>query len=213
MYRHVIWDVGGTLFDTYPAVNAAMVRAIRSLGGRALPDRVAELTHVSTGHALRTLAGESDLDEATLKDAYEREYDTASPLEQVPFPGARELCEHVVQTGGKNVIASHRSHLSIDALLAAHELAHLFAGAVTPEDAFPRKPDPALIREALESFRLGPRETLVVGDRDIDVIAADRAGVDACAFGNGVTVHAKHRTLTHHETLEIVRGGSDPSDV
>ncbi|HWG85047.1 MAG TPA: HAD hydrolase-like protein, partial [Deinococcales bacterium] len=109
MYRHVIWDVGGTLFDTYPAVNAAMLRAVRELGGDASLERVAELTYVSTGHALATLATECGLDDRALKDAYEREYRTARPMEQVPFPGTPEVLQHVVEAGGKNVIVSHRA--------------------------------------------------------------------------------------------------------
>jgi phosphoglycolate phosphatase-like HAD superfamily hydrolase len=56
-------------------------------------------------------------------------------------------------------------------------------GAVTHDDGYPRKPDPAAFVAALERHALPREGTMTVGDRDIDILAGQAAGVVTCLFG------------------------------
>ena len=64
-----------------------------------------------------------------------------------------------------------------------------FAGCLTGDDGYPRKPDPAMFEAALAMYQLERAETLTVGDRAIDILAGQAAGIMSCFYGatsNGV---------------------------
>lgn len=49
-----------------------------------------------------------------------------------------------------------------------------------------RKPQPGLLRQALQDFGIDPKDALMVGDSDRDMLAAQHVGVRAVqAFGHG----------------------------
>ena len=48
-----------------------------------------------------------------------------------------------------------------------------------------RKPNPGMIIRALNDFDVAPDDALMIGDRDSDVIAAQRAGVRGYLFTGG----------------------------
>ncbi len=48
-----------------------------------------------------------------------------------------------------------------------------------------RKPNPGMIIRALKDFDVAPGDALMIGDRDTDVIAAERAGVRGYLFPGG----------------------------
>ena len=94
---------------------------------------------------------------------------------------AAEALARVQQAGGHNHIFTHRGS-STRWYLREHGLLDRFSLLVTSEDGLPRKPAPDGILRILQ--RSGaPREAFaMVGDREIDVLAAHNAGILACRF-------------------------------
>jgi phosphoglycolate phosphatase-like HAD superfamily hydrolase len=182
--RNVIWDVDGTLFDTYPAIARAFKAALAELGADDSLERIADLARVSLGHCVTSLAGEHRLDPAALEDAFSRHYERTTPEEAPPFPGASAVCEHIDRIGGRNVIVTHRGPQGTADLLAASHLAASFSGCITGADGYPRKPDPAAFNAIIERCDLDRDATLAIGDREIDVLAGRAAGVVTCLFGS-----------------------------
>ncbi|AXK45091.1 HAD family hydrolase [Brachybacterium saurashtrense] len=175
--RAVIWDLGGTLVDTYPDVDRALAGALSPAPGEELLHEVALLTRRSSGEAIRTLAARHHVSEELLQDAYER---TKEVWEEHPPPvmdGARELLEAVREAGGLNLVATHRHRESASALL--ERLALEVDDLVCAPDGFARKPSPQMLRTLLARHDLAPRDCLAVGDRTADVEAAAAAGVPA----------------------------------
>jgi len=76
----------------------------------------------------------------------------------------RALCIQIVSGGGVNALVTHRSGGAIQRFLTVHNMDGLFAGWVTPEEGFPRKPDPAMFLAALQRFDLAAEESLAIGD-------------------------------------------------
>jgi phosphoglycolate phosphatase-like HAD superfamily hydrolase len=68
-------------------------------------------------------------------------------------------------------------------LLSANHLADYFAGYITSNDDYPRKPDPAAFEAIIKLHNLNKEESIAVGDRDIDILAGQAAGVFTCLFG------------------------------
>lgn len=189
--RFFIWDVGGTLFDTYPATVRAFGRALQDLGASAPDEHIATLVHVSRAHCATVLAQEHGLDADVLYRRFEQRYAQVPPEEQVLFPGAADVCAFALERGGNNYLWTHRERASVSALLRAHAMERYFAGVVTADDGFPRKPDPAGLNTLILRHQLPRDETLVIGDREIDLLGGRNAGVHAACFGtlpDGVVV-------------------------
>lgn len=186
MFRHIIWDFDGSLFDTYPAFGRAFAAAMADLG-KPIEARYAErLARESMSHCAATLATEGDLEEQQVLEAFGRHYADVPPAAQPPFAGARRLCNEVIAGGGRNFIVTHRGRRSTRQLLEAYGMGSLFTEAVTGDDSFPRKPDPAAFRYLLHRYQLAPQDVLAIGDRDLDILAGREAGIVTCRFGTAV---------------------------
>ena len=180
--KNIIWDVDGTLFDTYPAIAGAFQEALRAQGLDAGMEKILALAKQSLNHCLATLAAEYQLKKEDLGLAFDASYEKVTYAGQPPFPGARAVCEYILSAGGKNVIVTHRGLEGTTGLLETHNLTSLFAGWITQGDGHPRKPDPSAYRAAMQIHDLQPDETLAVGDREIDIRAGIAAGIRTCLF-------------------------------
>lgn len=183
MIRYIIWDAGGTLFDTYPAVVGACRATLRGFGAEAPSAWVLALCKQTTSHGLRTLAETYRLNEDVFKQQFRQNYDDIEAAYQPPFPGAERICRYICGTGGQNFIVTHRARASLERLLDAHGMAHYFTDCITKDDPYPRKPDPASIEALIARYGLDREQCLAVGDRDLDILAGQRAGIRTCYFG------------------------------
>lgn len=183
MFRNIIWDVDGTLFDTYPAIAKAIKAALNDLGKDAPLAWIAELAKQSLSQCDTVLADKYQLDRGELERAIEVHFDRITVEENPPFPGVIDLCQYICSIKGKNVIVTHRGREGTQELLTAHKLAGYFAGYITRDDGYPRKPAPAAFEAALAMYNLKQEETLTVGDRDIDIWAGQAAGLFSCFYG------------------------------
>ena len=164
-HRHIFWDMGGTLVDTYPELNQALTDAAQRHGAAVPVDDVAALTHTSTRHAIDTLAARTGLPAAVFEQA---NTDLKRRWESNPPPvmaGARELMANVRAAGGLNLIITHRDRTSAEALLSALELT--VDDMVCAPDGFPRKPDPTMVQLLLGRHGLDVDDCIFVGDRPI----------------------------------------------
>jgi phosphoglycolate phosphatase-like HAD superfamily hydrolase len=184
MFRNIIWDVDGTLFDTYPAITKAIKAALNDLGTDAPLAQITALTKQSLNHCSTVLADMSHLDKDKLEHTIEKHFDRITFEENPPFPGVAELCQYICSIGGKNVIVTHRGRKGTQGLLTTHKLDEYFSGHITRDDGYPRKPDPAAFEAALATYHLEREETLTIGDRDIDILAGQAAGLFSCYYGN-----------------------------
>jgi phosphoglycolate phosphatase-like HAD superfamily hydrolase len=183
MIRNLIWDAGGTLFDSYPAKIRAFGLALAESGVAPHAPWIAGLLRQSTQHCIQTLAESHQLDAGAFERRYRAHYDGIGPEAQPPFPGVVTVLRYICDIGGQNFIATHRERESLHALLTAHHMAGYFAACITKDDPYPRKPDPTAIEALLTSYGLSRGETMLIGDRDLDIQAGKNAGIRTCFFG------------------------------
>jgi HAD superfamily hydrolase (TIGR01509 family) len=182
MIRNLIWDMDGTLFDTYPAISQAFQNALVTLSANAPLEHIDALARVSLEHCAITLADENLLDPDLVMQAFGQAYAAMPPASQPPFPGVRETCEHVLKAGGCNAIVTHRRRGSLLRFLDHYQMGMLFRDWTCGDDSFPRKPDPAAFNYLIARHTLDPAETLAIGDREIDLQAGAAAGLRTCLF-------------------------------
>ena len=201
MFRNIIWDVDGTLFDTYPAIARAFQIALNDLGIDAQLDWIEGLAKTSLGDCVTALANHFQLHEEDVSRAFLKHYDHIPPEEQPPFPGVIAVCEHICALGGRNVIVTHRGHEGTDELLVAHKMTRYFAGCIARDDGYPKKPHPAAFEAILKTHNMRREETMAVGDRDIDILAGQAAGLFTCLFGRGDDGVAADLTISSFDEL------------
>jgi phosphoglycolate phosphatase-like HAD superfamily hydrolase len=86
-------------------------------------------------------------------------------------------------------------------------MAHLFTDIISHDDGYPHKPDPSAFLTLIERHQLPREETLAVGDREIDVLAAHAAGLKAAHFGTeAITTTTPEVVLPDFDTLRRMIG-------
>ena len=202
MIQHLIWDVDGTLFDTYPAIARSFKAAAHDLGAPATFDEALRLAQVSVDHCVATLSTTYAIAADQLEALFEQHYRTITPEDQPPFAGVEAMCEHIRARGGLNLIVTHRRRAGLDRLLATHRLTAYFADITSHDDAYPRKPDPAAFNVLIERHQLPRAATLGVGDRDIDILAAQAGWSRGALRHEPGRVHARFCFLRLHHPAE-----------
>jgi len=193
--QNILWDLDGTLFDTYPAITYALSKSLNGMGISVPLNMIDALARQSLSHCVDTLAGRFKLDPELLGDKFTESYRAVDPANQPPFPGARDVCAWIHEHGGRNLIITHRGLRSAQRFVEMHDMVHYFDDIFSVEQGYPRKPDPALMVAAIEKYSLDPAGCLVIGDRELEIEAGRAAGMRSCLFGAV--------ELTHPTDLQI----------
>ena len=178
-YRVCIWDFDGTLFDSYPIMNQAMESALKKLGYPRPAEEVRRLMKQSVSTALHFYYDTCHL-EGELEPLFRQE-EKALSKDVPPYEGTLDLCRHIVESGGINLLYTHRDAFAWE-MLRRHGFAPFFKGGITAEDGFPSKPAPDALQFLMKQFSFAPEEALMIGDRDIDLLAGRNAGIEGYLF-------------------------------
>jgi phosphoglycolate phosphatase-like HAD superfamily hydrolase len=181
--RNTLWDVDGTLFDTYPAITYAFSKSLNEMGLSVAMNVIDGLARESISYCVETLSQRFKLDPDLLRRRFAETYQTLDPANQTPFPGVREVCEFIYRRDGLNIVITHRAIQSTQTLLETHAFSEYFEDIFSIEQGYSRKPDPAMIVAALDKHALDPDQTLLVGDHDLDIQAGEAVGIRTCLFG------------------------------
>ena len=203
-YKHIIWDFDGTLFDTYPSMARAFTESMVAAGYPAEYQAVDDSMKIAISETVRHFQSQYGFGQEVL-DAY-RARRVAAELEHAhPFDGAVEVLERVIAAGGDNFICTHRGE-SIHELLRANGVDGYFKEITTSAHGFKRKPDPEAVQYLLDQHGMDPKETLMIGDRPLDVEAGQNAGTMGCFFDpTGVTYEpAQHQITDLRELFDII---------
>lgn len=205
MYRHVVFDLGGTLIDTYPELDAALMEVVALGGGEVTREQVETLTRQSTATAIAGLSERFGIPAAHFEaanTALKRRWRDSPPP---AMPGARAVMDLVAANGGRNLVVTHRDRDSATSLL--EQLGLVPDDLVCPGDGFPRKPDPTMHRVIAQRHGLDPADCVGVGDRPIDAQAARAAGMAAAVLevpGVDNDTVAEHRLGSMADLLALL---------
>jgi HAD superfamily hydrolase (TIGR01509 family) len=184
MLPAAIIDVDGTLVDANYQHALAWYRAFRQHGVVLPVWRIHRHIGMGGDQLVPALAGEEvarelgDEIRAAEKALYLQLIDEVEPL-----PGARELLAALKERGNRVVLASSAKENELEHyldLLGARELAD---GWTSSADVEATKPEPDVVRAALE--KAGTDRGVMVGDSTWDCEAASRAGLETVAVITG----------------------------
>jgi beta-phosphoglucomutase-like phosphatase (HAD superfamily) len=96
-FRNAIWDLDGTLFDTYPAICRAFQEALADCGASATLAEIESLCLVEVSHCAAVLAARFDLNVDAFIGAFGKQY-IAISLPIRPFRSG--VYERMMAAGG-----------------------------------------------------------------------------------------------------------------
>ncbi|MBA5266329.1 HAD-IA family hydrolase [Enterococcus hirae] len=176
--KNYVWDFDGTLFDTYPAMVDGALQAMAALGILADQETIYP---IMKKFSTRQLIKEYQLPEEQFTPLFYR-YEAASQKISKPFAGTQEVLRLLKSQGAKHFILTHRLSTSTWGLLEQFDLADLIEEVIGIDRNFPRKPAPDSLNDLIQRHQLKKSETIMIGDRRLDIEAGKNAGVLTCLY-------------------------------
>lgn len=185
--RHVLLDFDGPVCAVFPGnrgrdAGDAMRKLLRGRW-RQLPQDVyaADDPFVVLRHF--------DRHERELAEKAEQAFaaqETATVLTAPPTPGVLDAIAALRRSGHTITIVSNNSEQAIHAFIEAHALVGEVDGVIgrTRSREKDLKPEPYLLRRALDERGAEPGEAALIGDSVTDIQAARAAGTAAIAYAN-----------------------------
>jgi HAD superfamily hydrolase (TIGR01549 family) len=181
----IILDVDGTLVDSNYQHAIAWHRAFREYGYRAAIWEIHRHVGMGGDQFVAALLGEEaeNADGDKLRDGHSEAYsELIGEVEAID--GASELIAELDDVGATVIIGSSAEQDECDHFVELLGAEGRIAGATTSADAERSKPDPELVRVALDKYSSGG-PVLMIGDSTWDVKAAAAAAVPTLALLTG----------------------------
>jgi len=176
-----IWDLDGTLFDSYPVITSDSRETLARFGIEKSRDEVNEgVLKDSVGGYLNGFASALGVDREEVMSYYHslalRHWDRITLME-----GAKEALQGLIAQGGRHFVYTHRGESSYW-VMKKLGIWEFFDDVVTAEDGFKRKPSPDAVNYLAEKHTLDKARTYYVGDRVLDMGCAVNAGIKGILF-------------------------------
>ena len=174
-YKAFLFDLDGTIWDS----ENAFTETLKTVLEKALSKPV------QTGIIRKKLRAKSPI--GIMKDfcvfsfnSFWREYKRNYGSVTLFFDDTKIVFNRLLEKGVKlGVVTSLKKSISVD-LLRNFDLFELMAVIITPSETSARKPSPTPILKALSFLELPGDKAIYIGNNDLDIIAARRAG---CSSG------------------------------
>ena len=182
--RAVVFDLDGTLIDGYDAIHDALRHALERLG-RPVPDR--DRVREMVGHGLESLLEQAVGLELAPEGVrlFRALYPQVAVSGSRLLPGVDAVLDRLDAAGLAMSVASNKPSSFSRMILEAKGVARRFTAIVGPDAEHPPKPDPAMLVPLLSAMRSAPRETVCVGDMEVDVQFARAGGCPVVVVPSG----------------------------
>ena len=171
--KNFIWDFDGTVFDSYPHINKAFCLMLKNHDIKYDEEEVMSALKISFDNAY--LKYSLTKHQITEFRNYSEQIELQPEIK--PYYDTKETLEYISKNGGNNFIYTHRDNESLSYYLKKYNMYNMFLGIVTADDGFLRKPSPDAVSFMIEKYNMDKNNTIMIGDREIDVLSGMNAGV------------------------------------
>lgn len=186
MFKHVLFDLDGTLTDSKEGIIKSVEYALLKLG-ESTEGRLDQ--HIVVGPPMMTtftqVYGFSEEKARRLYDTFQERYGTKGRFENHPFPGILALLDQLKEAGIKSYVATSKPTVHARAIcekFGISQRVELVAGSTLGGNE--TKAD--VIQQVLDT--IGPQaegKAVMVGDRKYDVIGARETKLPVILVGFG----------------------------
>ena len=186
----IIFDLDGTLIDSYEAIGASLNHALTRLGLAPLP---AELIRVMVGRGLEVLIAraldsqhpESDGRIAQAVELFREHYDRTCVGRTRLLPDVETTLNLLSARGYRMGVATNKPSYFARRLLDALGVGALIPFVFGPDLSGHHKPHPEMVHRVLAAMGLTASEAVYVGDMEVDIETARAAGVRVVVMPTG----------------------------
>ncbi len=182
-YKGIIFDLDGTLADTLEDIAGSMNRVLQSHG---YPVRPVNDYKLLVGRGLDNLVAQSLPVDSRLPDIIKRchqdmiaDYTVNCLVKTHLYEGIREMLDELVKRSIPVAVFSNKAEpltrRIVEKLLG--DIPFVKVTGARPD--FPKKPDPAGAIDIAGLMKLPAAELVYMGDSDVDIMTANRAGMYA----------------------------------
>lgn len=189
----IVFDLDGTLIDSAPDVCRALNRTLEAFGRRAhTVDETKEYLGQGARVLLeRSLAKTGAVPEAAIIDAltevFLKDYAANPVVDSIVFPGVVRALADLKSTGAKLAICTNKPSVTTAPVMEIFKLGSYFDAVICGDQVEHRKPDGAHIRDTVEAVGGDLRNTIMVGDSENDIYAAQDIGIPSIVVTFGYT--------------------------
>jgi phosphoglycolate phosphatase len=184
-YRAVLFDLDGTLVDSYTALTEAVNHARRTHGLYELSSaRIRELVGEGVDRLLQRAFERTDIP-ASIMQAFESRYDDICCGESRVLADVHATLEELADLGVAMAVCTNKPTVFSKKILDFLSLSHYFRAIVGPDVAGARKPDARHLMVTLAAVDCAAEHTLFVGDMPLDIRAARNSGIDVAVLATG----------------------------
>ena len=176
-----IWDLDGTLLDSYEAILSGIEETFAQFSIPYDKEKVRDfILRYSVQDLLEQVAEERKLDAGVLNQVRAQSLSEKN-AQVVLMPGAREVLAWADQVGIQQFVYTHKGDNAF-AILRDLGLESYFTEILTSQSGFERKPSPEAATYLLDKYQLNPEKTYYIGDRTLDVEFAQNRGIQSINF-------------------------------
>lgn len=171
---HILFDLDGTIIASAPGIRAALAHAAQQLGidvplddtHRYIGPPIEHFAHVELGLPDET---------ATAFVQHFRSYYTAHGyLQTEPYPGIVALIRGLYEDGKQLYICTSKPEPMAIRVLEPLGIQDCFVGVVGAVEGRRKKID--VLAHAMQLHAIPPQQAVMIGDRDLDLLAAKASG-------------------------------------
>ncbi|HEX8172139.1 MAG TPA: HAD-IA family hydrolase [Thermoanaerobaculia bacterium] len=184
-YQAVLFDLDGTLVDSYGALTEAVNHARRSHGLHELSAaRIRELVGDGIERLLQRAFERTDVPPSVMT-AFESRYDEICCAESRVLGEVETTLENLAELGLAMGVCTNKPTVFSKKILDFLGLSRHFRAIVGPDLAGARKPDAQHLLYTMRAVQCDRDRALFVGDMPIDVRAARNSGIDVAVIPTG----------------------------
>ena len=176
-----IWDLDGTLLDSYEAILSGIEETFAQFSIPYDKEKMREfILKFSVQDLLEQVAEERNLDAEVLNQVRAQSLSEKN-AQVVLMPGAREVLAWADEAGIQQFVYTHKGDNALT-ILRDLGLESYFKEILTSQSGFARKPSPEAATYLLDKYELDPENTYYIGDRTLDVEFAQNSGIQSINF-------------------------------
>ena len=205
MKKAIIWDLDGTLFDSYDVIVESICLVFQEFGIPASKDALHQYAiRVSIKALFQSAQEEYGVSAEQLQQRY-TQISGSKYLDIKTMKYAIDVLRLLESRGVENYVFTHRGKTTVP-VLDNLKMTHFFKEIITSQSGFPRKPDPEAIHYLIDKYGLDPSATCYVGDRRLDMECARNAGIFAVLYlpENSIDVSGGVENYTVKDLLDIL---------
>jgi len=186
-----IWDLDGTLLDSYEAILSGIEETFAQFSIPYDKEQVREfILKFSVQDLFVQVAEERKLDVEVLNQV--RAQSLAEKNAQVVLmPGAPDVLAWAEESGIQQFVYTHKGDNALT-ILRDLGLESYFTEILTSQSGFARKPSSEAATYLIDKHQLNPDNTYYIGDRTLDVEFAQNSGIQSLNFLES-TYEGNHR--------------------